>query len=1033
MAQHNEIVLEEEICQALAARGWIYEPGRKAGDFYDPARALIPEDVFAWLEDTQPDQLAKVLKPGDSPAEHEVATRLLLDRLCAVLDKPATKEAGMLSVLRSGFKDVAAKFEMCQFRPAMGLNPETLERYNKVRLRVLRQVHYSTVDTLKSIDLVLFVNGLPAATIELKTDFTQNVNDAVQQYRTDRLPRNGKNKDEPLLSFGRRALVHFAVSNDEIQMTTDLKGKDTYFLPFNLGDNGRAGNPPNPKGSATSYLWEQVLQRDSWLNIIGKFLHLQISDKTNPVTGQREIRKSLLFPRYHQWDVVNELVQTARAEGPGHRYLVQHSAGSGKTNSIAWTAHQLSALHDDQDKKIFDSVIVVTDRTVLDAQLQDAIYQIEHKSGVVIPIRGNAGSKSVELTEALTARTPIIIVTIQTFPFALKAIAESQALKGRNFAIIADEAHSSQTGSTANKLKKVLSAEELADVNDGGEFDVESYLAAEMAERADAKNISYFAFTATPKAKTLELFGSKGPDGLPQPFHVYSMQQAIEERFILDVLQNYTSYKVAYRLTHDGRDYDSDDPGSSDTVEKSEALKSLMKWVKLHPYNISQKVQVIVEHFRENVAWRLGGKAKAMVVTGSRKEAVRYKLAIDKYIHDAGYTGLGTMVAFSGEVADDESGPDAFTELSMNPWLKGRTLPEAFATDEYKIMLVANKFQTGFDQPLLVAMYVDKKLSGVSAVQTLSRLNRTAVGKDQTFVLDFVNDPAEILASFQPYYREAALEDVSNPNVVHDLQAKLDAAQIYLESEVDGLVKAYVLEAGNNALSSWTTPAKSRFNTRYNEAVADGDKAVQDELDLFRKDLGSFIRAYDFLSQIYDYADTDLEKRSIYYKHLLPTLRVNDAKVALDLSGIVLAKYALKDKGEAQLKLSGEGELLKPLTDPGTGQTKDPVLVTWEEVIQQANLPFEGEELDAVAHFVEGVRRELVKNETLQKQARNNSRSHFGSSPHLESAVTEAVSNSMDSHYNLSLQALGDKTKMHALLKMLSELVYEELQGSEAH
>ncbi|MGP5411548.1 type I restriction endonuclease subunit R [Glutamicibacter ardleyensis] len=1024
MSQHNEVTFEDEICQALTAQSWIYEPQRKASELYDVTRALVPEDVFGWLADTQPQQLAKVLKPADSPAEQEIAKRLLLDRLCQVLDKPATKEAGMLSVLRTGFKDVAAKFEMCQFKPAMGLNPATLERYSKVRLRVVRQVHYSTVDTKKSIDLVLFVNGLPVATIELKTDFTQNINDAVAQYRNDRLPRNAKNKDEPLLSFGRRALVHFAVSNDEIQMTTELKGKDTYFLPFNLGDNDHAGNPVNPKGSATSYLWEQVLQRDSWLNIIGKFLHLQVSDKTDPVTGERDLRKSLLFPRYHQWDVVNQLIETARTEGPGHRYLVQHSAGSGKTNSIAWTAHQLSSLHGAGNEKLFDSVIVVTDRTVLDSQLQDAIYQIEHKSGVVVPIRGNSGSKSAELTAALVARTPIIIVTIQTFPFALKAIAESQALKGRNFAIIADEAHSSQTGSTANKLKKVLSSEELADVNDGGEFDVEAFLASEMAERADAKNISYFAFTATPKAKTLELFGHKGPDGLPQPFHLYSMQQAIEERFILDVLQNYTSYKVAYRLTHEGRDYDSEDS----KVEKSEALKSLMGWVKLHPYNISQKVQVIVEHFRTNIVWRLDGKAKAMVVTGSRKEAVRYKLAIDKYINDAGYSGLGTLVAFSGEVTDDESGSEQFTEINMNPGLKGRTLPEAFSTEEYKIMLVANKFQTGFDQPLLVAMYVDKKLFGVSAVQTLSRLNRIAVGKDQTFVLDFVNNPDEILASFQPYFREAALEGISDPNVVHDLQAKLDAAQIYLESEVDGMVKAYVLEKGNNALSGWVAPAKSRFNTRYNAAVAAEDKTSQDELDLFRKDLGSFVRAYDFLSQIFDFADTELEKRSIYYKHLLPVLRVNDSRVALDLSGVVLAKYALKDKGQAQLQLTGEDATLKPPTEVGTGQANDPVLSTWEEIIQQANLPFEGEEMDAVAHFVEGVRRELVKNETLQKQAQNNSRSHFGGSPDLARAITDAVSNSMDSHYNLSLQALGDKTKMGALLKMLSELVYEELQ-----
>lgn len=1023
MAQHNEVVFETEICEALAKNGWIYEPHRRAGTLYDRERALIPEDVIGWLQDTQPKELAKVVKPTDSPAEQIFAQANLLDRLCKVLDKPGTKEAGMLSVLRQGFKDVTAKFEMCQFKPAAGLNPETEERYGKVRLRVVRQLFYSTANN-KSIDLVLFVNGLPVATIEIKTDFTQANATAVEQYKTDRHPRNEKNKDEPLLSFGRRALVHFALSNDEIQMTTELKGKDTFFLPFNLGDNGHKDNPPNPNGSPTSYLWEQVLQRDTWLNILGKFLHLQVDDRTDPVTGERKIRNSLLFPRYHQLDVVNRLIETARTEGPGHKYLIQHSAGSGKTNSIAWTAHQLSTLHDANNKKVFDSVIVVTDRTVLDSQLQDAIFQIDHKSGVVATIKGNAGSKSAELSEALTARTPIIVVTIQTFPYAMKALGETNALKGRNFAIIADEAHSSQSGSTANKLKKVLSAEELAEINDGGDIDVEAVLTAEMTERAEAKNISYFAFTATPKAKTLELFGRKGPDGLPEPFHLYSMQQAIEEQFILDVLQNYTSYKVAYQLAHNGQSYDSEDA----KVEKSEALKSLMKWVRLHPYNISQKVEVIVEHFRENVAWRLDGKAKAMVVTGSRKEAVRYKLAIDKYIADAGYSGLRAMVAFSGDVLDDESGTEPFNETNMNPGLKGRTLPEAFATDEFQIMLVANKFQTGFDQPLLVAMYVDKKLAGVSTVQTLSRLNRTAVGKDQTFVLDFVNDPQEIVDAFKPYFHEARLADIAEPNVVHDQQSKLDAAQIYLESEVEGLVKAYLLEEGNNALYSWVAPAKSRFNTRYNEAVANADKPAQDELDLFRKDMGSFIRAYDFLSQIYNYGDSDLEKRAIYFKHLLPLLRVNDARIPMDLSEVTLAKYALKNKGTTQLELS-TGDPLKPLDAAGSGQTKDPVLATWEEVIQQANLPFEGEEMDAVAHFVEGVKRELVKNETLRTQARNNSRSHFSNSPDLESAVTDAVSGSMESHYNLSLQALGDKTRMKALLKMLSELVYEELQG----
>lgn len=502
----------------------------------------------------------------------------------------------------------SAKFEMCQFKPADHLNQTTLEKYSKVRLRVMRQVHYSTKNN-KSIDLVLFVNGIPVATIELKTDFTQSVEDAVNQYKRDRDP-----KGETLLSFGHRALVHFAVSNSEVYMTTKLAGEKTYFLPFNKGNEGRAGNPINPEGSKTSYLWEQVFQRYNWLQIIGRFMHLSIENIVDPVTGAQSKRESLLFPRYHQWESVTKVIETAKVEGPGHRYLIQHSAGSGKTNSIAWTAHQLSTVHNDAGNKVFDSVIVVTDRTVLDDQLSSAIQQIDHKTGVVAAITNKQGSKSGALAEALSQGKPVIVVTMQTFPFILGQIQESAAAKGKSFAIIADEAHSSQTGNTARSLKKVLSDEDWKSLQDGGDFDVEDLLAAEMANRAEPSNISFFAYTATPKAKTMELFGRiKEGEEFPSPFHVYTMQQAIEEGFILDVLKNYTPYKLAFKLTHNGQEYDSDGP----QVAQSEALKELMYWVRLHPTNIASKVSIIIEHFRENVAWRLDGKAKAMVVTGS--------------------------------------------------------------------------------------------------------------------------------------------------------------------------------------------------------------------------------------------------------------------------------------------------------------------------------------------------------------------------------------------------------------------------------
>ncbi len=1020
---HTEIHFENDVCEFLEKNGWLYS---KDDTGYDRELALFPEDAIEWLKSTQDKEWAKVKALHNGSSE-----KTIINRLADILDKD-----GSLAVLRHGFKNISAKFAMCQFRPSQSMNQDTLDKYGQVRLRVMRQVHYS-LSNQNSIDLVFFVNGIPVATAELKTDFTQSVNDAIDQYKYDRSPRDLVNKrDEPLLTFKRRALVHFAVSSDEVFMTTHLKGKDTQFLPFNLGDGGGKGNPVNLTGYRTSYLWERVLHRDSWLDIIGRFVHLEkeviIHDDGTP-----QEKFSMIFPRFHQWEAVKNLVDTAKAEGAGHKYLIQHSAGSGKTNSIAWTAHQLASLHDAADKKSFDSVIVITDRNVLDTQLQEAIYQFEHKHGVVEKITDERGSKSSQLTKALTDRVPIIIVTIQTFPFVLDAIRETVSLKDRKFAVIADEAHSSQTGNTAKKLKQVLSSERLMEVEDGGEIDIEELLEAEMAGRLQPDNISFFAFTATPKAKTMELFGRVGDSGLPEPFHVYSMRQAIEEGFILDVLKNYTPYRLAFRLAFNGQDYD------SEQVDQSKALKSLMRWVRLHPHNISQKVQVIIEHFRANVAWRLDGKAKAMVVTSSRKEAVRYKLAIDKYITTQGYRDVSTLVAFSGDVNDSESGPEAFNERNMNPNLKGRELRDAFDTDEYQIMLVANKFQTGFDQPKLVAMYVDKKLSGVATVQTLSRLNRTYPGKTDTFILDFVNDQDEILLEFRKYFETAQLSDVTDPNLIHDLQTKLDAVGIYTDVEVRGFVEAYINPKARQAdIQAKIAPAVQRFRNRMVEAKKDAknNKKEIDRLELFRKDIGSFVRAYDFLSQIVDYGDTDLERRSIFFKHLSPLIAEDARTGEIDLTDILMTHYNLRDRGNRDLwntKSDDDDEdktKLKPLTGTGTGVPKDPMQALLKEVVAQMNELFEGQELTDAdkINYASHIRDKMMESEVLAKQSSANNKDQFGDSPDFMQVFEDAVISAYQSHKSMSEQVMSKGHVKKAMAAMLLDLVYKGFEERRA-
>ncbi|MCC9598664.1 MULTISPECIES: type I restriction endonuclease subunit R [unclassified Rubrivivax] len=1029
MNLHQEHHFEAEICQHLGAHGWLYAEGDAA--HFDRAHGLFMPDLLAWVQATQPESWQRLNKTHGAALPKVLAERV----------RKSLNERGTLDVLRRGVEMLGLKeaLSLAQFKPALALNPAIQARYAANRLRVVRQVTHSPNNPKAELDLVLFVNGIAVATAELKSDFTQSVHDAVDQYRFDRHPQPKGGVAEPLLGFPGGALVHFAVSQSEVMMTTRLAGPATTFLPFNRGHAGGAGNAPNPDGYATAYLWEEVWARESWLDILHRYCIGKRDDKKQ--------LKAVVFPRYHQLDATRRLVADVMAHGAGQRYLIQHSAGSGKTNSIAWTAHFLADLHDARHQKLFDSVLVVSDRNVLDAQLQEAIFDFERTTGVVASITHEHGSKSAQLGQALKDGKKIIVCTIQTFPFALAAVQELAATEGKRFAVIADEAHSSQTGESAAKLKQLLSAQEWAELQDGGEVDTEALLAAQMEARANTKGLTYVAFTATPKAKTLELFGRPGPDGRPEPFHVYSMRQAIEEGFILDVLKNYTSYKLAFKLAHDGQEYD------EKQVERSAAMKGIMQWVRLHPYNIAQKVQVVVEHYRENVQPLLAGQAKAMVVVGSRKEAVRWQKAIRAYIARRQYS-LGVLVAFSGDVDDPESylQPVSETSKELNPGLKGRDIRDAFNEPDYHLLLVANKFQTGFDQPRLCGMYVDKMLGGIQAVQTLSRLNRAHPGKDTTYILDFVNDPGAILKAFKTYYETAELEAATDPHRVYDLRAKLDATGFYDDFEVDRVAQVDLDPQGTQKqLDAAIAPVADRLLKRYKsaqlqkaaaEAGAD-DKAAaaaKDALEalvLFKNDLGAYVRLYSFLSQIFDYGNTDIEKRFLFFKRLIPLLDFGRERDTVDLSKVVLTHHTLKSQGKQPMALDQEGRYkLPPMDAVGSGSVQEKQQAYLVEIIQKVNGLFEGELTDDdQLVYVNGVLKgKLLENELLMQQAASNSKEQFSSSPDLSKALMDAIMDAFDAHQTMSSQALGSERVRQGLRDILlgPAQLYESLRARAA-
>jgi len=874
-----------------------------AREGFDRGRAIFPETVLAFIRETQPKEWAKLEDlHGDRTGEQ------ILADLCKWMDAN-----GSLATLRHGFKCYGRTLRAAFFKAAHELNPELEARYAANRLGLTRQLRYSPRSE-KSLDVTLSLNGIPVATVELKNPLTgQTVKEACRQYERDRDPR------EPIFEFKRRALVHFAADTESVRMTTRLAGNATQFLPFDKGCEGGAGNPPDPVGRAyrTAYLWEEVLERGSLLDILARFIHLQIEEKRDD-QGRKVKVEAMIFPRYHQLDAVRLLVSAARSEGTGHNYLVEHSAGSGKSNTIGWLAHRLASLHDAANRRVFDSVIVVTDRVVLDQQLQDTIYQFEHKRGVVQKI----DESSRQLAEALENAVPIIITTLQKFPFVSRQLlkmaeergeAETGTLPTRRCAVIVDEAHSSQGGEAATDLKEVLGGEELLETArkraaEEDRTDLEELFRA-MAKRGRQANLSFFAFTATPKHKTLAVFGRNGA-----PIHRYTMRQAIEERFILDVLKHYTTYASYYKLLKACED----DPN----VERKQAARALARFMRLHPHNIAQKTEVMVEHFQAVTRHRIGGRAKAMAVTGSRLEAVRYKQGFDRYIKEKGYA-IKPLVAFSGVVQDDKLPDVAYTEEKMNLGIREKELPEKFATQEYQVLLVAEKFQTGFDQPLLHTMYVDKRLAGIQAVQTLSRLNRIHPLKEDTFVLDFVNARDEIHEAFKTYYEGSEMGEEVDPARMYAIKGELDASGIYLDEEVERFCGVYFKPKqrqsaqDHQAMNAALDLAVSRFAALRKENV--------EEAELWRGKVQAFRNLYSFLSQIIPYQDSDLERLYVFLRHLAAKLPRRGSGPAYQFDDEVrLEYYRLQKISEGSISLAeGRGRPLDGPTEVGSGLVRE--------------------------------------------------------------------------------------------------------------
>ena len=936
---------EQDIEEYLITEGG-YKKGNPSS--FNRSLALDTCTFVSFIKNSQPKKWERYVRIYGVDSEKQI-----VERFCREV-----KMVGLLRVLRKGFTDRGITFQVVFWKPETSLNATTMAQYEANTLHCTRQLHYS-VHNENSIDIVLFVNGIPVVSMELKCQFTgQDTANAIQQYKFDRATK------DTIFAFKERVLVHFAVDLSRVYMTTRLEGDKTYFLPFNQGSNGAgcvggAGNPINPDGYDTDYLWKNVLCKDRLLEILQKYLHLETvrDQKTGRILSER-----MIFPRYHQLDVVTKLLADVKENGAGHNYLIQHSAGSGKSNSIAWLAHRLSGLHDSNNEKIFQSVIIVTDRRVLDSQLQNTVYQFDHVEGVVVKVDKNAR----QLQQAIEDGAGIIITTLQKFPVIYKEVNSGN----KRFAVIVDEAHSSQTGDAARKLKRALAdteeiLREYAELEGREEEkrkDDEDRLLDELAAQGMHENLSFFAFTATPKGKTLNMFGWKDSKGSWHPFHIYSMRQAIEEGFILDVLKNYMTYKMYYKIVKNIPD----DP-ELDTVA---GVRAIQKYETLHPHNISQKTTIMLEHFRNVTMHKIGGKAKAMVVTPSRLHAVRYVQEFKRQIEEKGYSDLDVLVAFSGEIEDEGV---TYTEEKINKTKDGETirekaLPEAFHSDDYGMLIVAEKYQTGFDEPLLHTMFVDKKLSGVKAVQTLSRLNRTARGKQDTFVLDFVNSAEEIKAAFEPYYEETVLLKETNPNVIYDLKNTLDQYRVYQQMEVDRF--AEIFYSGKEQIAG--DLGKLRGTIR---PALDRYYALEPERqDMFKSTLQRFNRIYSFVTQVCRLFDKEIHKFSVYARFLSMQLPKGHGE-HVDVDDKVLLEYYRLEKdfdGAIELE-SAEGGFVPITGEAGRReQKKDPLTVLIDKINERYGTNFT--EMDKVLVQMEN---DYASQSKWQSYARNNDRKTF--------------------------------------------------------
>lgn len=987
---------EEAIEEYLITNGG-YEKGNP-NDF-DRTNALDKDTLVSFIKATQPKKWERYCTIYGASAKESFIKRFYKE----VNDK------GLVQVLRHGFKDRGILFKVCFFKPETSINEDTIKLYNQNILHCTRQLHYSVLNE-NSIDIVLFLNGIPIVSMELKCQFTgQSAHNAIEQYKFDRASK------DLIFEFRDRVLVHFAVDLYEVYMTTKLNGENTYFLPFNQGSNGAGnvggkGNPLNENGYQTAYLWEKVLCKDKLMEILHKFMHLKKENKEDN-HGNKYTEETLIFPRYHQLDVVTKLIDNIKENGAGKNYLIQHSAGSGKSNSIAWLAHRLSGLHNRNDEKIFQSIIVVTDRKVLDSQLQETIYQFDHVLGVVECI--DSKKNAVDLKDAINAGKKIIVTTIQKFPIIYKEV----QTEGKSFAIIVDEAHSSQTGEASKKLKKALgnveeALEEYRQIENEAEEQIqddEDKLVDELTSHGQLPNLSFFAFTATPKEKTLQLFGEKQPDGTYRAFHIYSMRQAIEEHFILDVLKNYTTYQMYYKIVKKV----ADDPA----LDTSKATKEISKYESLHPHNLAQKTAIMVEHFRSITKNKIGGKAKAMIVTSSRLHAVRYLFEFRRYIEAQGYDNLDVLVAFSGTVTDDG---EEWTEEKINIDKRGSHIKESqlkkqFNSDDFNMLIVAEKYQTGFDEPLLHTMFVDKNLSGVKAVQTLSRLNRTMQGKEDTFVLDFVNTAEDIQKAFQSYYEATVLEGETDPNVIYDLKNTLDTYQIYHPSEIEHFANVYYLNDEKNVQAVLTVcikPALDRFNVKNNQ-----------EKEEFKSYLNRFIRIYSFITQVCRMFDKDMQKFFVYAKLLEKCLPKGQNEKVDIKDKVILEYYKLEKSFQGSVILeTTEGYVgnIKGSTG-GREKKKDNLSVIIDKMNERFGTKFS--EQDKV---LEQMKADFAKDDKIVNAAKANDKSLF---KYLyEQKFKDVAVTRYEENDKFFMSLFSDEDKMKFIMDMMSEVLFNELK-----